>query len=101
MSNSSHTDPVTARAPYPFGQAGSGSTGRKISFRQLHNRTGARVRHTVCADVDHLDAAIAAKEIPAEETVEETGANGVSIVPAVARHPDMRSAAVKREDLVK
>lgn len=73
----------------------------KISFRQLHKATGARVRHTVCVDFDHVDAAITANEIPAEETVEQTGANAISTMQAVAPHAGMRSAAVKREELVK
>src|SRR3954453_10476796 len=64
----------------------------KISFRQLHKRTGARVRHMVCADGDHGDVVIDAREIPAEETVEETGANTISTMPAVAPHPGMPSA---------
>ena len=37
----------------------------KISFRQLHKASGARVRHKLCTDVEH-DVRMPAADIPAE-----------------------------------
>src|SRR3954470_16618284 len=55
----------------------------KISFRQLQKTTGARVRHTLCADVVHADTAITSKDPPAESPFAKTRANDPSTVPAV------------------
>src|SRR3982751_3866578 len=73
----------------------------KISFRQLQKTTGARVRHTLCADVVHVDAAITSQGTPAEKSFDKTRANDPSTVPAVNAHPGMQRAAPKRQDLIK
>src|SRR3954454_19567702 len=71
----------------------------KISFRQLQKTTGARVRHTLCADVVHVDAAIASTDTPAEKSVHNPGPNAPSSMPAVIADAGMQRAALKREDL--
>src|SRR3954449_2437790 len=73
----------------------------KISFRQLQKTTGARVRHTLSAEVVHVDAGLASNDAPAEKSVDNTRPTAPSTRPAVIAHAGMQRAALKREDVVK
>src|SRR3954462_9109231 len=65
----------------------------KISFRQLQKTTGARVRHTLCTEVVHVDAGLASKDTPAEKSVDNRRPTAPSTMPAVIAHAGMQRAA--------
>ena len=73
----------------------------KVSFRQVHKQTGARVRHSLCTDGDRLDALSAAKD-PVGQVVmakgKPTSAPTPLSAPATA---DVQPATVSRNDLAK
>jgi DNA end-binding protein Ku len=73
----------------------------KISFRQLHKITGARVRHRLCTETDPITPTPTAKDSAAENTaVRQKPMNAPTLLSIDAAAP-VSAAALSRSDVAK
>src|SRR4051794_11701418 len=73
----------------------------KVSFRQLHTATGARVRHWRCVDPGSALPAPVSNEAASQTALKKPKADSATAMPAHDSDAGLQTAALKREDLMK